>query len=69
MPADAMLSLEIEAGAGPALCNIEVTRLVIAGWTGRHAAAAELHIAKLEDPVRVRAFRRGYAVRDVPIAN
>jgi hypothetical protein len=38
----------LEGKAGPTRRNVEVDRLVIAGWTGRDKAALEKHIAELE---------------------
>ena len=34
--------------AGPSRRNVQVDRLVIAGWTGRDKPALEKHIAELE---------------------
>lgn len=42
------LSLRIESRAGVSEVTVEVTDLVIAGWTGRDKASMEHHIAELE---------------------
>jgi Protein of unknown function (DUF2848) len=43
-----VLSLLLHDKSGPVRRNVQVDRLVIAGWTGRDRAAVEKHIAELE---------------------
>lgn len=43
-----ILPLLLEGKSGPTRRNVQVDRLVIAGWTGRDKAALEKHIAELE---------------------
>ncbi len=43
-----ILPLLLEGKSGPTRRNVEVARLVIAGWTGRDRAALEKHFAELE---------------------
>ena len=47
MPAR-VLPLVFHGKAGPTRRNVQVDRLVVAGWTGRDKAALEKHIAELE---------------------
>jgi len=43
-----IMPLLLEGKSGPTRRNVQVDRLVIAGWTGRDKAALEKHIAELE---------------------
>ena len=43
-----VLPLVLHGKSGPTRRNVQVDRLVIAGWTGRDKAALEKHIAELE---------------------
>jgi hypothetical protein len=43
-----ILSVVLEGKSGPLRRNVQIDRLVIAGWTGRDMAALEKHIAELE---------------------
>jgi len=63
-----VLSCVLHGRSGPTRRNIQVDRLVIAGWTGRDRAALEKHIAELEAigvkrPATVPIFYRASAVR------
>ncbi|MGB6465194.1 MAG: DUF2848 domain-containing protein [Xanthobacteraceae bacterium] len=67
MPAR-VLPLVFHGKAGPSRRNVEVGRLVIAGWTGRDKAALEKHIAELEAlgvkrPASVPIFYRASTAR------
>lgn len=67
MPAR-ILSLVLHGKSGPVRRNVEVDRLVIAGWTGRDRAALEKHIAELEAlgvkrPATVPIFYRASTAR------
>ena len=67
MPAR-VLSLVLHGRSGPTRRNVEVDRLVIAGWTGRDKAALEKHIAELEAlgvkrPATTPIFYRASAAR------
>ncbi|MFZ0528794.1 MAG: DUF2848 domain-containing protein [Xanthobacteraceae bacterium] len=67
MPAR-VLPLVFHGKAGPSRRNVEVDRLVIAGWTGRDKAALEKHIAELEAlgvkrPASVPIFYRASTAR------
>ncbi len=67
MPAR-VLSLVLHGQAGPVRRNVEVDRLVVAGWTGRDRAALEKHIAELEAlgvkrPASVPIFYRASVAR------
>ncbi|MGA7957823.1 MAG: DUF2848 family protein, partial [Xanthobacteraceae bacterium] len=67
MPAR-VLPLVFHGKAGPSRRNVQVDRLVIAGWTGRDKAALEKHIAELEAigvkrPSSVPIFYRASAAR------
>jgi hypothetical protein len=42
------LSLQLESGSSSVRRDVAIARAVIAGWTGRDAAAVERHIAELE---------------------
>lgn len=63
-----ILPLVLEGKSGPTRRNVEVARLVIAGWTGRDKAALEKHIAELEAigvkrPASVPIFYRASTAR------
>jgi len=63
-----VLSLVLHGKSGPVRRNVEVDRLVIAGWTGRDRAALEKHIAELEAlgvkrPASVPIFYRASTTR------
>jgi hypothetical protein len=63
-----ILPLLLEGKSGPTRRNVEVARLVIAGWTGRDKAALEQHIAELEAigvkrPASVPIFYRASTAR------
>ena len=67
MPAR-VLPFVLHGQAGPMRRNVQVDRLVIAGWTGRDKAALEKHIAELEAigvkrPSSVPIFYRASAAR------
>ncbi len=67
MPAR-VLPLVFHGQAGPSGRNVQVDRLVIAGWTGRDKAALEKHIAELEAigvkrPASVPIFYRASTAR------
>ncbi len=67
MPAR-VLSLVLHGKSGPTRRNVQVDRLVIAGWTGRDRAALEKHIAELEAigvkrPASVPIFYRASTAR------
>lgn len=67
MPAR-VLSFVLHGQAGPTRRNVQIDRLVIAGWTGRDKAALEKHIAELEAigvkrPSSVPIFYRAAAAR------
>ncbi|MGB6652910.1 MAG: DUF2848 domain-containing protein [Xanthobacteraceae bacterium] len=67
MPAR-VLPLVFHGKAGPSRRNVEVDRLVIAGWTGRDKAALEKHIAELDAlgvkrPASVPIFYRASTAR------
>ena len=42
------IDFTVHQGSGPATQRVEITRLVIAGWTGRDPVARDKHIAELE---------------------
>lgn len=63
-----VLPLVLHRKTGPVQRDVEVRRLVIAGWTGRDKAALEKHIAELEAlgvkrPASVPIFYRASAAR------
>ena len=63
-----ILSLVLEGKSGPTRRNVQIDRLVIAGWTGRDMAALEKHIAELEAigvkrPASVPIFYRASTAR------
>jgi len=63
-----VLPLVLHGKTGPTRRNVQVERLVIAGWTGRDKAALEKHIAELEAigvkrPASVPIFYRASAAR------
>jgi hypothetical protein len=63
-----ILSLVLHGKSGPVRRNVEIDRLVIAGWTGRDRAALEKHIAELEAlgvkrPATVPIFYRASTAR------
>jgi Protein of unknown function (DUF2848) len=63
-----VLPFVLHGQAGPTRRNVQVDRLVIAGWTGRDKAALEKHIAELEAigvkrPSSVPIFYRASAAR------
>ena len=63
-----ILPLTLHAKAGPTRRNVQVDRLVVAGWTGRDKAAVEKHIAELEAigvkrPATTPIFYRASAAR------
>src|SRR6201996_4005665 len=63
-----ILPLVLEGKSGPTRRNVQVDRLVIAGWTGRDMAALEKHIAELEAigvkrPASVPIFYRASTAR------
>ena len=67
MPAR-VLPLLLHGQSGPTRRNVQVDRLVIAGWTGRDTAALEKHIAELEAigvkrPASVPIFYRASTAR------
>ena len=63
-----VLPLVLHGSAGPTRRNVQVDRLVVAGWTGRDRAAVEKHIAELEAigvkrPATTPIFYRASAAR------
>ena len=63
-----VLPLVLHGKSGPTRRNVQVDRLVIAGWTGRDRAAVEKHIAELEAlgvqrPATTPIFYRASAAR------
>ena len=63
-----VLSLLLHGKTGPTRRNVQIDRLVIAGWTGRDRAALEKHIAELEAlgvkrPATTPIFYRASAAR------
>jgi hypothetical protein len=63
-----VLPLLFHTGTGPTRRNVQIDRLVIAGWTGRDKAAVEKHIAELEAlgvkrPATTPIFYRASAAR------
>ena len=63
-----VLPLLLHDKSGPVRRNVQVDRLVIAGWTGRDRAAVEKHIAELEAfgvkrPATTPIFYRASAAR------
>jgi Protein of unknown function (DUF2848) len=63
-----VLPLVLHGKTGPTRRNVQIDRLVIAGWTGRDKAALEKHIAELEAigvkrPATVPIFYRASAAR------
>jgi len=63
-----VLPLLLHGNTGPTRRNVQIDRLVIAGWTGRDRAALEKHIAELEAlgvkrPATTPIFYRASAAR------
>jgi hypothetical protein len=63
-----VLPLLLHGNTGPTRRNVQIDRLVIAGWTGRDRAALEKHIAELEAlgvkrPATTPIFYRAAAAR------